>query len=305
MQTDILLVVYCTAIVLASLAGGWLPRIWRLTHTRMHLMMSAVSGLMLGVAVLHLLPHSLEYISITTAAFWLLGGILLMFFLLRIFHFHQHGEVGADNDDAHDHDGECDHDHGHDHNHGHHHGGSHRVSWIGLAIGLSLHTAIDGVALGASVSAAADHGALLLVGLGTFLAIVLHKPLDALSITSVMTAGKWSPAAQMLVNLGFAMMCPLGVAVFRLSLAASDTTSVLVGGALAFSAGVFLCISLGDLLPEVQFHSHDRLKLSAALVVGVAVALGIELLHEHPENGHDHPHPHKHSQRSPQLPPGL
>ncbi len=42
--------------------------------------------------------------------------------------------------------------------------------------------------------------------------------------------------------------------------------------ALAFSAGTFLCISLSDLLPELQFHRHDRVKLSAALLFGLAVA---------------------------------
>ena len=34
-----------------------------------------------------------------------------------------------------------------------------------------------------------------------------------------------------------------------------------VGYALAFAAGAFLCIALSDLLPEIHFHSHDRGKL--------------------------------------------
>jgi hypothetical protein len=45
-----------------------------------------------------------------------------------------------------------------------------------------------------------------------------------------------------------------------------------VAYALAFSAGTFLCISLSDLLPELQFHHHDRVNLSAALLLGLAVA---------------------------------
>jgi zinc and cadmium transporter len=44
-----------------------------------------------------------------------------------------------------------------------------------------------------------------------------------------------------------------------------------MAGALAFSAGTFLCIALSDLLPELQFHSHDRLKLSIALLAGFAL----------------------------------
>ena len=40
---------------------------------------------------------------------------------------------------------------------------------------------------------------------------------------------------------------------------------------LAFSAGTFLCIALSDLLPELQFHAHDRLSLSVALLAGVGL----------------------------------
>ena len=50
---------------------------------------------------------------------------------------------------------------------------------------------------------------------------------------------------------------------------------------MAFSAGIFLCISLGDLLPEVHFHSHDRLQLSGMLLLGVLLALLIEVSHSH------------------------
>jgi len=51
-----------------------------------------------------------------------------------------------------------------------------------------------------------------------------------------------------------------------------------VGSALAFSAGVFLCISLGDLLPEVHFHSHDRFKLTFSFLVGIGLAYGLRFL---------------------------
>jgi zinc and cadmium transporter len=79
-------------------------------------------------------------------------------------------------------------------------------------------------------------------------------------------------------------MCPLGALTFAFSidhwLAWRD---VALGLALAVSAGVFLCISLGDLLPELHFHSHDRFRLSLMLLLGVAIAVAIELLpgHQH------------------------
>ena len=72
----------------------------------------------------------------------------------------------------------------------------------------------------------------------------------------------------------------------------------LARGGLGLAAGVFLCIALGDLLPEVEYHSHDRLSLSAALLAGVAVAYAVGLFeppHQHAPHNHGHDdHGHKH-----------
>ena len=86
-----LLLVYCLFVALASIAGGWLPSLVRLTHRRMQLMISVVAGLMLGVAMFHLLPHAVVHLeSIDEAVGWSMGGLLSMFFLIRCFHFHSH-----------------------------------------------------------------------------------------------------------------------------------------------------------------------------------------------------------------------
>lgn len=279
-----ILVVYCTLIVAASFTGGLLPSRVTLTHTRMESIISLVSGLMLGVGVFHMFPHAVEKLDdVTLAAEWMMAGMLVMFFLLRLFHFHQHGPVEG-------HEATPDHDHDHDDGHacyspGHSHG-AHRLSWIGIASGLALHTLIDGLALGASVQDGLSHGAIAgLFGVGTFLAIVLHKPLDAVSITSIMLAGGWSVRATQLVNLAFSLMCPLGAALFFLGVRhVAGDQGMFVGCALAFAAGVFLCISLGDLLPEIQFHSHNRLRLTILLLIGIAAAWCIGFLE--PEHRH-------------------
>lgn len=280
MSLPLLIVVYCLIVVFASLLGGWLPSLIALTHVRLQIMMSLVSGLMLGIALLHLLPHAAEHlVPMTHVAGAMLAGVLVMFFLLRVFHVHSHGDV-----DPHD----CDHGHAHED------GTGRRLHWLGLFFGLAVHTLLDGVALAASVVADAhdDHTTLALFGFGTFLAVALHKPLDALAITSLMRAGGWSTRSQSLVNCGYALMCPLGALLFWLGAAAVGQSSDVIGYALAFSAGFFLCIALGDLLPEVQFHSHDRWKLSVALLAGVALAAGIEMTHSHDAHGTGHNHAH-------------
>ena len=264
-----LLISYCAAIALFSLMGGLLPNWIRMTHTRTQVVMSFVSGLMLGVAFYHLLPHSIAWVGGPTAADvsvgWLMAGLIVMLLLLRMFHFHQHDFSEEEQDLA------CEH---------HHHsepGSAHHLSWVGIALGLGLHTIIDGVALGAVIQGESfnTHTSGLL-GLGVFLAILLHKPLDALSITAVMSAGGWPSSSRTIANVLFALMCPLGALLFFFGVDyLGDNREYAVGAALAFSAGAFICIALSDLLPEVQFHSHDRMKLTVAFLLGIVLAWAI------------------------------
>jgi zinc and cadmium transporter len=91
-----------------------------------------------------------------------------------------------------------------------------------------------------------------------------------------------------LFNGLFALVTPIGAVLFYLGAnQLTGSNPVVLGSALAFCAGTFLCIACADLLPELQFHSHDRLKLSFALLLGIAVAVGIGRLEK---SGHDHNH---------------
>jgi zinc and cadmium transporter len=271
----LLLILYCLGIAGFSLVGGLLPNWIRMTHTRTQLVMSLVSGLMLGVAFYHLVPHSVALGGasggVDTTVWWLMIGLIVMLLLLRVFHFHQHDFSSEEG--PHDHHQHTGHSHEARHTHGHD-APAHGLSWVGLAVGLAVHTLIDGVALGAVMHAGSHGGGLL--GIGVFLAILLHKPLDAMSIVTVMQAGGWSTRARMGANLGFALMCPLGALLFYFGVdVVSDSRNHLVAAALAFSAGAFICIALSDLLPEVHFHSHDRGKLTLAFLLGIALAYAI------------------------------
>jgi zinc and cadmium transporter len=310
--TRIQLTVYCGLVIAASMLGGLLPGMMRLTHTRLQLMMSLIGGLMLGVGMLHQLPHAVVILNqagmahaLDWSMMWMLIGLVSMFFMLRMFHFHNH-DAFDDDVPGHAHDHSHDHDHSADHDH---HPKPQSTSWMGVTFGLSLHTITDGLALAAHVEADNRHIAgLLLPGLGTFLGIALHKPLDSLSITSLMSAAGWSKTARHAVNFAYALLVPLGIILFHLGLRSmSSQQNLFVGTALAFSAGVFVCIALSDLLPEVQFHSHDRVRLSLALVAGLVAAWAIGFLepeHTHAPashaegehgHGHDNDRDHDHS----------
>lgn len=231
---------------------------------------------MLGISVFHLIPHATYQLgSMDTTMFWMMCGILLMFFLIRTFHFHNHGIAEDIQGEACD---PCGQDHPHSHSHAHSHPHAHQLSWVGIVIGLSAHTLLDGIALASAVKIDAASQAVL-PGIAVFLAVLLHKPLDAVSITTLMAAGGWQKHKIQFVNAGFAMMCPLGACLLMLG---ADRFPYLqqdlAGTAMAFSAGVFLCIALSDLLPEMEFHSHHRLRLSVSLLLGICAAWALRFL---------------------------
>lgn len=276
-----LLVIYCSFLLLASLAGGWLILMIHPTHSRLQIAISFVAGLMLGIAVLHFLPDAVEQLhSVDKTASWVLGGFLTMFFLQRFFHFHHHDSPEGDPED-------CCHEHEQDHTHDHTHTlagrSAKQLSWVGTALGLTLHSLLDGLALAAAVEAGA-HGHAKLAGLGVALVVILHKPFDAMAVSALMTASGSSRFSRHLLNGAFALVSPLGAFLFYLGASRfADSNAVFLGAALAFCAGTFLCISCSDLLPELQFHSHDRFKLSVALLMGLTVAIVIKQIeHEAP-----------------------
>ncbi|MDX1961618.1 MAG: ZIP family metal transporter [Pirellulales bacterium] len=301
--------IYCVLIVGASLLGGWLPRFIRLTHVRMQVAISFVAGVILGIGLLHLVPHAYFALgNLDHVMLWLMAGFLLMFFLQRLFHFHTH-EIPEPNSHSdgqtpgtdpanvgltilpttgtisHQHGPECQHGES-----GHHHDHEHALptglwGWLGVFFGLALHSVIDGLALGAAIQAEATEGIVWGAGLGYFLAVFLHKPFDSLSITSLMQHAGWSEWHCTLANLAYAAVAPLGVLLFFMGAAQIGDQSLWLGGTLAFGAGACLCIATSDLLPELQFHSHHRVALSVALLLGLGLAWGLVLVEQ---QGHDH-----------------
>jgi zinc and cadmium transporter len=279
LSPNCLLVIYCLLVLLASLAGGGLLLVIRPTHARLQIAISLVAGLMLGIALLHFLPDAAEQLHSTDrTAMWILGGFLAMFFLQRFFHFHHHDSPEGDPEDC------CDeHEPADDHNHAHHahtlaEKSAQQLSWVGTALGLTLHSLLDGLALAAAVTAG-SLGHARLAGLGVALVVILHKPFDAMAVSTLMTASGSSRFSRHLLNALFALVTPIGAALFYLGAnQIADSNAAFLGCSLAFCAGTFLCIASSDLLPELQFHSHDRFKLSFALLGGLAVAIIIKQL---------------------------
>jgi zinc and cadmium transporter len=265
-----LLPVFCAAVVASSLLGGIVPLVARLTHTRLQVYLSFAAGSMLGTAFFHMLPDAVSLGSGNTLR-WTALGLLSVFFLERWFAFHHH-EAPADPFPS----------------HSHPHGSSHEevsgeartpesahsgvkgasLHWGLAAFGLAIHTLAGGIAL-ASASASKSSA----TAWSVFLATIIHKPADSLTIVSLMVRAGVPARISHLVNLGFSLLIPIGAGLFFVAtrLVPGANSGPVIASTLAFSAGTFLCIALSDLLPELQFHEHDRVPLSAALLLGVGL----------------------------------
>ena len=216
------LVLYCLMILTVSLLGGYLPFLGKVTHNRLQFYLSASAGVMLGASFFHVMPDAME-LAKESFGWWMSLGVVGLFCIERFIAPHSHELDGGGH-------------HGHNHNHEDHEGHSHTpapaslqkghsapdhraaapavAGWMAV-LGLTIHTFMNGVGLAGAVQAAfklhrqnaelnpMTNTLLIFPGIGLFLAIVLHKPADALAISMVLSRKGVSPRKLTLVQLGF------------------------------------------------------------------------------------------------------
>uniref|UniRef100_A0A803TBF4 Zinc transporter ZIP9 n=1 Tax=Anolis carolinensis TaxID=28377 RepID=A0A803TBF4_ANOCA len=164
-------------------------------------------------------------------------------------------------------------------------------SKITTTLGLVVHAAADGVALGAAASTSQTS-----VQLIVFVAIMLHKAPAAFGLVSfLMHAGLERNRIRKHL-LVFALAAPVLSMVTYLGLSKSSKQALsevnATGVAMLFSAGTFLYVATVHVLPEVGGigHSHkpesaggkglSRLEV-AALVLGCLIPLILSIGHQH------------------------
>jgi zinc and cadmium transporter len=266
------LVLYSAAIMLVSLLGGQLPLLGKVPHSRLQFYLSASAGVMLGASFFHVMPEAMELAG-ESFGWWMALGVVGLFTIERFVAPHTH-EIESKLQANHEHEPGCEHDHAH-------RAAPTVAGWMAV-LGLTIHTFMNGVGLAGAVQSPRETTSWMsaIPGFAMFLAIALHKPADALAISTVLSRKGVSHRMVGLVQFGFAAMIPLGAGAFCLfhDMVQQGKQSYVTGAALAFSAGTFLFVALSDLLPEVQFHRHDRVPLFLSLIGGVALMGGIALL---------------------------
>lgn len=224
---------------------GLFPLTWKLKGDIYDTFLSFGAGVLLSAAFLHMLPEATLEIGPSVGIFTL-AGYVLMTVLERFTMAHPCTE-----------DDHC-------------HNPDHRLGLIAF-FGLSVHSVIGGLALGVGIAGAND----ISVSIALLAAILVHKVPETLALMALLTASGWTRRKMAVSLAAFSSMGPTGVLVGAYLNFQSPT---LMGGALAISAGTFLYLASGDLLP----HLHTKMKQKwihfVAFLVGL-FALSFEAFH--------------------------
>lgn len=248
--------------LIAVLVASWLA--YKVFAHYLHHMVSLSVGVLLSVALLHLLPEAFESGAADAhVLFGLMLASLIGFFVLEKIALLRH---------SHHHEGD-----GHHHHHGHDRHEAGRGGVL-ILIGSSLHNLCDGVLVAAAFLTDP------LLGVLTAASIIVHEvPHKLGDFVVLLNAGLARRRAFALIL--FTSLCSAvgGIIGFFVLQQAQDWVPYV----LVVAASSFLYISVADLMPQM----HERVSLADAvpqlLLVGVGVALiySVTTLMHH---GHEH-----------------
>ena len=201
--------------VVLGRSGRW-PRSWEKS------LLALGAGFLLALVFVELIPESFRLTNNPDLS------VLAMLIGYSAIHFFEHTVV------EHMHFGE------ETHGAGEHVGHS---SIFGAIGGLTIHAFFDGMAIAAAASAKASIGVLV------FVAVLLHKVPEGLTVASVMIAGNRSRAEAKQASFLLALSTFVGALTVMLFVTIDEP---LIGFLFAFSAGVSLYVGASDLIPEIN-----------------------------------------------------
>src|SRR5688572_2042573 len=230
---------YLPTVIFISLIGSFLPLLRELSQRALALLLSFSAGVLLGAVFFHMLPET--RVLSENIGWPILAGFLLIFVLERFVFVHACEER------------QCD---------------IHQMG-IPAFLGISLHSLLDGIALGAG---------LLLPQLGpvVLLAVIIHKMPDSMSISSILLSAGWDRRKISWLNLLFSLTTPIGALIAYLFFRSLSPANVAV--AIGVSAGTFLAIATADILPQVHRLEERNPMTLLFLLGGLAVSWSAKLL---------------------------
>ena len=219
----------------ATLCGGIFALKFK---DKLHLILGFSAGAVIGVAFFDLLPEALELgsklYSIATITSVMAGGFILYLILDRFVVFHSHAN------DEHDH-------------------GIEKRGILGAG-SLSIHSFLDGVAIGLAFQVSSAVGAIVTV------AVLAHDFSDGINTVNLVLKNNGERKSAFKWLIVDALAPVLGI-VSTMFFSLSEST---LGIILALFSGFFLYIGASDLLPE-SHHAHPKSWTTIMTIAGIAV----------------------------------
>lgn len=233
---------YSALIFATAFLGGAIPlMIPRVKDEGLKLFVSLGAGLLLGMALMHMLPEAAKLVPNSFGP-WFLVGFCLLFVLERFVMVHACEEHGCD------------------------------YHTIGIAafVGLTVHGLIEGFALASTMYVTAA-GPLVLI------AILSHKVPAGFALTSILKLGAKSNKKILGFVTGVALSGPVGVLI-AYGLLRNQAIPASAGILLAVSSGTFLYIAACDLIPELHHTEDDKMLRLSLFFAGVGLSYLSEFL---------------------------
>ena len=249
------------ATLVATLIGGFVAV--RLKD-KLHLILGFSAGTVVAVAFFDLIPESLNigasFYSVETIMTVVALGFLLYLILDRavFLHVHAHDDCEADSDgeDA------TAHEHSHTHEPAVIESKKLRRGILGAG-SLSVHSFLDGVAIGLAFQVSASVGAIVAV------AVLVHDFSDGVNTVSMILKSRGDSKSALRWLTVDAIAPVLGVIATMFFTVSEQYLSLI----LALFSGFFLYIGASDLVPESQ-HSHPKLLTTGMTILGALVLYG-------------------------------
>lgn len=214
-----------------TMIGGWIPTIKDWSQNTFRMLISFCAGILLGAVFFHMVPEITEVLG-RQIGFPVILGFLAIYVMEKFIMVHPCEE------------GHCDY---------------HKIGLAAYA-GIGFHSILDGVAIGAA--------SMLNMSVVILLAVTIHKFPAALALSSIlMKGGEFSSRKVLAYMVIFALITP--AAAILSTFALEEFNPYPVGFALGVSAGTFLYISIGDLLPTV--HEGDEKKLNNLICLSLGL----------------------------------
>ena len=208
-------------IFVITMAGGWIPTLKPWSQKTFRMLISFCAGVLLGAVFFHMVPEISPILG-RKMGFPIMLGFLGIYVMEKFIMVHPCEE------------GACDY---------------HKIG-VAAYVGIGFHSILDGVAIGA--------GNMLNISMVILLAVTIHKFPAALALSSILVKGGEYSRKKILVSMFiFALATPIGALISMNVMGQLNNTDI-IGFALGISAGTFLYISIGDLLPTV--HEEDEKK---------------------------------------------